>query len=75
MNSPDLEKRASALYASAVARRLRLMKSARGYAATAANDQDVDVLVYDIWREAGETPEVLDRAFLLCAANPVRAAA
>lgn len=65
MNPSTIEKRASALYASAVARHLRLVKSARGHA-SAAGGPDVDVLVYDIWREVGETPEVLDQAFLLC---------
>ena len=63
MNPSTVEKRASALYASAVARHLRLVKSARGHA---TSGPDVDVLVYDIWREVGETPEVLDHAFQLC---------
>lgn len=73
MNPPNLEKRASAIYASAVARRLRLQKAAGPQVGAAARDDDMDVLVYDVWRDAGETPEVLTQAFLLCGGN--RAAA
>lgn len=73
MDFQTIEKRASALYASAVARHLRLVKSARGQ--LSAGGPGVDVLVYDIWREVGETQEVLDQAFRLCSRVGARAAA